>query len=213
MNEAPDPFWKTAGMPGSTTSSPKRRSPLIYPVIARQVLERTGISRGTCLDVGSGPAPLAIALALQSDLRVTALDSSPKMQSLAARNIHDRGLEGRVIPMARRRPCDPGGPGNLRPRGEQGFVSFLGGSPGGVPGDLPGPETRRHGIYRRGIRQSRKPGRESLAGRKKRGIVDDPDNPSRPRFRKFRPGRSKIRLNPPGSGTTGSSAMIPGSGC
>ena len=36
----------------------------IYPVIAEQILERTRISRGICVDIGSGPGPLSIALAL-----------------------------------------------------------------------------------------------------------------------------------------------------
>lgn len=34
----------------------------IYPVITGQILERTGKKAGTALDIGSGPALLAIAL-------------------------------------------------------------------------------------------------------------------------------------------------------
>jgi SAM-dependent methyltransferase len=71
----------------------------IYPVIANQILERTGITRGACLDVGSGPALLAIALSLLSELRVTALDSSPAMHALARRNIRDRCMEDLVVPV------------------------------------------------------------------------------------------------------------------
>ena len=71
----------------------------LYPVIADQILERTGITHGSCLDVGSGPASLAIAIALLSDLRVTALDSSPEMYALAHRNIRDRCMEGLVTPV------------------------------------------------------------------------------------------------------------------
>ncbi|MFA6331812.1 MAG: class I SAM-dependent methyltransferase [Methanoregula sp.] len=71
----------------------------VYPVIADQILERTRITRGSCLDVGSGPGLLAIALALLSNLRVTALDSSPVMYELASRNIRDRCMEDLVVPV------------------------------------------------------------------------------------------------------------------
>lgn len=71
----------------------------VYPVIADQILERTGITHGTCLDVGSGPALLAISVALLSDLRLTALDSSPEMYRIAYRNIRDRCLEDQVVPV------------------------------------------------------------------------------------------------------------------
>ncbi|MCK9581434.1 MAG: class I SAM-dependent methyltransferase [Methanoregula sp.] len=71
----------------------------VYPVIADQILERTGIIDGSCLEVGSGPALLGIALALLSDLRVTALDSSPKMQAIAYKNIQERCVEKLVIPV------------------------------------------------------------------------------------------------------------------
>lgn len=43
----------------------------IYPVIARQALDITRINRGLCLDIGSGPAMLAIAVARKApDLNV-----------------------------------------------------------------------------------------------------------------------------------------------
>jgi ubiquinone/menaquinone biosynthesis C-methylase UbiE len=197
MNEAPDPFWKTAGDARQYDEFTKTTFAVIYPVIAGQVLERTGISRGTCLDVGSGPAPLAIALALQSDLRVTALDSSPEMQSLAARNIHDRGLEGRVIPMlgdVHAIPADRETFDLVVSRGSYHFwedlpVAFReiyrvlkSGGMAYIGGGYGSPEARER----------------VLAGRKKRGIVDDPDNPSRPRFRKFRPGEIESSIEAAG---------------
>ncbi|WP_424720694.1 class I SAM-dependent methyltransferase [Methanoregula sp.] len=49
--------------------------------------------------MGSGPAPLAIAIALLSNLRVTALDSSREMHALAMQNVQARGLPLRVIPV------------------------------------------------------------------------------------------------------------------
>jgi SAM-dependent methyltransferase len=70
----------------------------IYPVIADQILARTGITKGTCLDVGSGAGHLAIAIALLSELRVTALDNAPAMLELAHRNIRNRCMEHLVVP-------------------------------------------------------------------------------------------------------------------
>lgn len=68
----------------------------VYPVIAEQILDRCGISRGRCLDVGSGPGSLGIALARASDLAVTLLDSSPEMLETAEGNIREAGLSGRL---------------------------------------------------------------------------------------------------------------------
>jgi len=68
----------------------------VYPVIAGQVIERCKISRGRCLDLGSGPGSLGIALAQASDLTVTLLDSSPDMLAIAEENIREAGLSGRI---------------------------------------------------------------------------------------------------------------------
>ncbi len=71
----------------------------IYPVIAGQILKRTKKSAGTALDIGSGPALLAIALAQESDLRVFALDYSPMMLMIASEHIRESGLVKRVTPV------------------------------------------------------------------------------------------------------------------
>jgi SAM-dependent methyltransferase len=71
----------------------------IYPVIANQILERTGIRDGTCIDIGSGPGPLSIALALSSNLSIISLDASAKMQSLLIKNSRLRNVSGRISPI------------------------------------------------------------------------------------------------------------------
>jgi ubiquinone/menaquinone biosynthesis C-methylase UbiE len=71
----------------------------IYPVIARQILERTGISRGVALDAGSGPAHLSMALAQESELKLFAFDASPMMLEIAYEHITDAGLVKRVVPV------------------------------------------------------------------------------------------------------------------
>jgi ubiquinone/menaquinone biosynthesis C-methylase UbiE len=71
----------------------------IYPVLARQILLKTGITRGTCLDLGSGSAFLAMALSKKAELLTYALDSSPDMLSLAQENIDEQGLNAQVYPV------------------------------------------------------------------------------------------------------------------
>jgi len=71
----------------------------VYPVIAGQVLEWTGIREGNAVDAGCGPALLAISIALQSRLRVYALDTSPAMLRLASGHIRSNGLVRRVVPV------------------------------------------------------------------------------------------------------------------
>lgn len=68
----------------------------IYPVIAEQILDRCGITRGRCLDIGSGPGSLGIALARSSDLVVTLLDSSLEALKIAEGNVRDAGLSDRI---------------------------------------------------------------------------------------------------------------------
>jgi ubiquinone/menaquinone biosynthesis C-methylase UbiE len=67
----------------------------IYPVIAEQILDRTAITSGRCLDAGCGTGALGIALANISDLHVSFFDQSEEMLNLAsgyatANNLHDR---------------------------------------------------------------------------------------------------------------------------
>lgn len=68
----------------------------VYPVIAHQILKKADIDTGLCLDVGSGPGYLAIALATLSDLTVFALDNSEPMCRIAGENVAKYRLERRV---------------------------------------------------------------------------------------------------------------------
>ncbi len=69
----------------------------IYPVIARQALDITGISRGLCLDIGSGPAMLAIAVARNApEMDVVAVDFSDDSLAIATENIKNAHLEHRI---------------------------------------------------------------------------------------------------------------------
>ncbi len=51
-----------------------------YPVIAKSILEQTGLSRGVCLDLGTGPGHLGRAmLAICPHLQIILYDCSEKM--------------------------------------------------------------------------------------------------------------------------------------
>lgn len=67
----------------------------VYPVIADQIIAHTGITRGTCLDIGCGGGYLGFALAKVSDLFVHFLDQSADMLAIVEKTIAENGLEQR----------------------------------------------------------------------------------------------------------------------
>lgn len=67
-----------------------------YPLLAEQIISSTGVSKGTCLDVGSGGGYLGLALASMTDLQVWLLDECEDNRSIAEANIGQRDLAGRV---------------------------------------------------------------------------------------------------------------------
>ncbi|MBM9615533.1 class I SAM-dependent methyltransferase [Desulfobulbus rhabdoformis] len=68
----------------------------VYPVIAEQIIFHTGITRGTCLDLGCGSGYLGAAVARKTKLDMVFLDQSPEMLKLCARTIDENGLRGRA---------------------------------------------------------------------------------------------------------------------
>jgi len=71
----------------------------IYPVIAERLLSWTGKRDGICVDLGTGPGLLAIAVAETSSMDVFALDLDVQMIYFAAGHIREAGLSGRVAPL------------------------------------------------------------------------------------------------------------------
>ncbi len=71
----------------------------IYPLIASQIIERCGIKKGICIDVGSGPGSLAIALAKITGLKLYSLDISAEMNIIAKKNIKKEGLNHKIFPV------------------------------------------------------------------------------------------------------------------
>jgi ubiquinone/menaquinone biosynthesis C-methylase UbiE len=68
----------------------------IYPVIASQIVERTGITSGVCIDLGGGPGMLGISLAKITDLKVTVYDLMPECVDLVPQNSLENGVSDRV---------------------------------------------------------------------------------------------------------------------
>ncbi|MFH0730073.1 MAG: class I SAM-dependent methyltransferase [Pseudomonadota bacterium] len=68
----------------------------VYPVIAHQILSRTGVTQGVCLDIGCGGGYLGAALARTTDLFIHFFDSSEEMLTIANRTIAENGLRTRA---------------------------------------------------------------------------------------------------------------------
>lgn len=68
----------------------------VFPVIARDFLKKSGITEGTCLDIGCGTGYMGLAMAEASDLEVTLLDCDPEMLGIARRNCSQRQLDNQV---------------------------------------------------------------------------------------------------------------------
>lgn len=69
----------------------------IYPVIAQQIKERTGICAGKCLDVGSGGGHLGLSLAQITDMEVILLDKLQEALDIAGKRAGDWGLSDRTL--------------------------------------------------------------------------------------------------------------------
>ena len=71
----------------------------VYPFIAQYVVHKYHITAGLCLDIGSGPGSLAIAMAEITNLSVVALDVSHDMMEIARTNFADKQLSSQIVPI------------------------------------------------------------------------------------------------------------------
>ncbi len=67
-----------------------------YLSIADQIIDRTAVTHGMCLDIGTGGGYLGIALARITDLHFFLLDKSSEMLDIATANIRAEGLGNRI---------------------------------------------------------------------------------------------------------------------
>ncbi len=68
----------------------------IYAVIARQIMDRTGIGSGVCIDIGSGGGHLGLSMAQISEMRIILFDKIEDSLSIAAKRAGSWGLSGRI---------------------------------------------------------------------------------------------------------------------
>jgi ubiquinone/menaquinone biosynthesis C-methylase UbiE len=68
----------------------------VYPYLAKQIKEKFYITEGTCLDLGTGPGSMAIAMANITSLEIIALDIQPEMIEICKNNIAEAGLSQRI---------------------------------------------------------------------------------------------------------------------
>lgn len=68
----------------------------IYPVIVNNILKDFKRKSGICLDIGSGPASMAIEMAKISDFKIYTIDISESMNKIAKENIIENKLEDRI---------------------------------------------------------------------------------------------------------------------
>lgn len=66
---------------------------VMYPLLARQFVEDYGVTRGRCLDIGTGGGPLLIELGKITDLELVGVDIDPEALGLAADNARHHGLD------------------------------------------------------------------------------------------------------------------------
>jgi len=64
----------------------------MYPLLARQIVDDFGVTKGVCLDVGTGSAAVCIELAKITDLTMIGLDAKPEVLELARENVARHNL-------------------------------------------------------------------------------------------------------------------------
>jgi ubiquinone/menaquinone biosynthesis C-methylase UbiE len=69
----------------------------IYPVIARQIIEKTGLKRGICLDIGRSDGSLGKALSVLSDFYVLLMDNSYEALCMTENVLHEINNNDRRI--------------------------------------------------------------------------------------------------------------------
>ncbi|MBN2738839.1 MAG: PQQ-binding-like beta-propeller repeat protein [Spirochaetales bacterium] len=69
----------------------------LYKKAAKEILEKSGIGHGYCLDVNCGDGALAYELAKISNLHIIATDSNPANVALARKKLNQAGLYGNRV--------------------------------------------------------------------------------------------------------------------
>ncbi|MGE4542477.1 MAG: class I SAM-dependent methyltransferase [Pedobacter sp.] len=64
----------------------------MYPLLAKQIVDDFGVTRGRCLDIGTGSGALLIELGKITALELMALDINPETQAFVSENASRHGL-------------------------------------------------------------------------------------------------------------------------
>ncbi|EFL51131.1 Methyltransferase type 11 [Solidesulfovibrio fructosivorans JJ]] len=78
--------------PGFYIYDANHRFAAMYPLLARQIVDDFGVTKGMCLDVGTGSAAVCIELAKITDLSMVCLDAKPEVLELARENVTRHAL-------------------------------------------------------------------------------------------------------------------------
>lgn len=68
----------------------------VFPLLADDFLQKSGITQGVCLDIGTGNGYLGLALAEKGGLQVRLIDIDSEMLEFAQENIRERQLTDQV---------------------------------------------------------------------------------------------------------------------
>jgi len=86
-------------------SSPYGRNEL-YAVAAKEIIQKTGITKGYCLDLGCGEGQLAYELAQCTNLNIYALESDPQKVQKARELLYKAGIYGSRVTVLQRNLYD-----------------------------------------------------------------------------------------------------------
>ena len=70
-----------------------------FPVLAKEIIDYTKVTKGTCVDIGCGPGYLSLALARITGMKIYSLDISAPAVAMAKKYAEQEGLSGRMIPV------------------------------------------------------------------------------------------------------------------
>lgn len=82
----------------------------VFAAAAEEIVRRTGVTQGYCLDLACGDGGLAYALATRTELHVCAMDLDPAKVALARRRLDRAGLYGVRVTVRQGDPAEAGYP-------------------------------------------------------------------------------------------------------